>query len=79
MIGYADNHPEDTYRLYNPATGYVSLSRDVRWTDWNPLTQNDAMEHYDLMLPIIPDEPMNPIEDNDSDDEPPPCTPPSPE
>jgi hypothetical protein len=34
MVGYADDHSPDTYRMYNPDTKKVILSRDVRWADW---------------------------------------------
>jgi hypothetical protein len=34
MVGYADNHSLDVYRMYNPITDTVILSRDVKWTNW---------------------------------------------
>jgi hypothetical protein len=34
LVGYADDHSPDTYRMYNPDTKQVILSRDVRWADW---------------------------------------------
>ena len=33
MVGYADNHTGDCYRMYNDATRRVHISRDVRWLD----------------------------------------------
>ena len=29
MVGYADNHKRDTYKLYNPETKRVVMIRDV--------------------------------------------------
>ena len=33
FVGYADDHTPDTYRMFNPNTGKIVLSRDVRWLD----------------------------------------------
>ena len=33
MVGYADNHMRDTYKLYNPETKRVVITRDVKWVD----------------------------------------------
>jgi hypothetical protein len=52
--------------MHNPATRHVSLSRDVRWTDWKPLTQNDAIQHFDMTMPILPED-LNPVSDDDMD------------
>ena len=35
FVGYADDHAGDTYRMYNPETGKVILSRDIKWADWH--------------------------------------------
>ena len=34
MVRYADNHMRDTYKLYNPDTTRVIMTRDVKWADW---------------------------------------------
>ena len=34
MVGYANNHTRDTYKLYNPETKRVIMTRDVKWDDW---------------------------------------------
>jgi hypothetical protein len=34
MLGYAREHAGDTYRMYNPATKKIIMSRDVKWADW---------------------------------------------
>ena len=31
FVGYAKNHPGDTYRMFNPTTGGILESRDVLW------------------------------------------------
>jgi len=31
MVGYAENHAGDTYRMYNPATNGVMETRDIIW------------------------------------------------
>ena len=38
FVGYADDHTPDTYRMYNPNTGKIVLSRDIRWLDTFELT-----------------------------------------
>ena len=35
MVGYADNHSADTYRMFNPSTKSILLSRDIKWADWH--------------------------------------------
>ncbi|CAM9887516.1 unnamed protein product, partial [Chrysoparadoxa australica] len=35
MVGYAKDHAADTYRMYNPSTRRVILSRDIRWDEFN--------------------------------------------
>ena len=36
MVGYAHNHGPGTYRLYNPKTKRIIMSKDVRWMDFKP-------------------------------------------
>ena len=33
MIGYAMDHPNGTYRFYNPTTDNVVVSNSVKWSD----------------------------------------------
>ncbi|CAM9438182.1 unnamed protein product, partial [Chrysoparadoxa australica] len=33
MVGYAKDHAGETYRMYNPRTQRVILSRDIRWDE----------------------------------------------
>ena len=47
MVGYALDHTEDTYRLYNLETKRVVLSRDVRWAEWNKLKPTDRVSIFD--------------------------------
>ena len=39
MIGYSENHSNDTYRMFNGTTGKVIQSRDVKWAEWHGLTK----------------------------------------
>ena len=32
MVGHAPDHSGDTYRMWNPTTGYVHTTRDIIWT-----------------------------------------------
>ena len=34
MVGYAEQHSGDTYRMFNPTTRSIILSRDIRWAEW---------------------------------------------
>ena len=35
LVGYVKNHALDTYKMYNPATKKISLTRDITtWADW---------------------------------------------
>ena len=34
LLGYAENHPRGTCRFWNPTTGKVFISRDIKWGDW---------------------------------------------
>jgi hypothetical protein len=45
MVGYADNHSPDTYRMFDPSTNRIKSTRDVRWADWN---RNKPEENLDL-------------------------------
>ena len=41
MVGYADNHARDTYKLYNPETKRAVMTRNVKWADFK---MNDPAE-----------------------------------
>ena len=34
MVGYADNHKRDTYKLYKPENKRFILTMDIKWADW---------------------------------------------
>ena len=34
MVVYAENHRRETYKLYNPETKRVVMTRDIKWADW---------------------------------------------
>jgi hypothetical protein len=42
FVGYAFNHSAHTYRVYNPKTRHIILSRDVRWDNWNTKDSKQA-------------------------------------
>ena len=33
MVVYSENHARDTYKLYNPETKRVIMSRDITWEE----------------------------------------------
>ena len=35
FLGYSEDHAPDTYRVWNPATERVMISRDIDWLDMN--------------------------------------------
>ena len=55
MVGYGRNHSGDTYRLYNPATKRILLSRDVTWSDWkmtDPTKDMNIFAQYDSTVKV---------------------------
>ena len=34
MVGYAFNHPSDTYEMYNPATDTIVVSNSIKWSSF---------------------------------------------
>ena len=73
FVGYAPHHTSDTYKMYNPVTGKLILSRDIRWLDWvpyNPISTLpiDAQEPSDTHF-LIPETPVHhPQADDDPND-----------
>ena len=43
MVGYAENHSNDTYVMYNPKTNKTLMSRDVTWADFHRPKPTDDM------------------------------------
>ena len=43
MVGYADNHMRNTYKLYNPDTKRVTTKRDIQWTEWKITDVEETM------------------------------------
>ena len=54
MVGYAEDHTPDTYRLYNPQANKVIMSRDVSWASWNKTDPSENMEQYADVTPEVP-------------------------
>jgi hypothetical protein len=62
FIGYALDHPEDTYRMWNPETGGVHQTRDVIWMKRmfyeKKIRSNEIITQRDDILfkePVIPE------------------------
>ena len=56
FVGYAENHSGDTFRMFNPETKKILISRDVRWL--NKVYGKWARENASQIDPedIVPDE-----------------------
>ena len=59
FMGYSPYHSTSTYRIYNPATKRVVLSRDVKWAAWNIVDPKQSLrQHNNLyMKELINDTP----------------------
>jgi len=47
MVGYADDHSGDTYRMYDPTTNHVRLTQDVCWAAWTRTDPTEAMKVFE--------------------------------
>jgi len=54
MEGYAEDHNGDVYKMFNPETKKVILSRDVVWGEWNRLKTNSdtRINNFEVNDPI---------------------------
>jgi len=46
MVGYADDHSSNTYRMYDPMMGTVQCSRDVIWLEWKRADPKATMKIF---------------------------------
>ena len=46
MMGYSDNHTRDMYKLYNPETKRVIMTRDVKWLDWKMTDPAETLKMF---------------------------------
>jgi hypothetical protein len=53
MVGYADDHSADCYRMYNPITDRVVISRDVRWAQWTRADPTAALKNLQDLDPHV--------------------------
>ena len=58
IIRYAENHKRDTYKLYNPGTKRVIMTRYVKWTDWKITNPAETLKmfreaHKEYLVPGI--------------------------
>ena len=44
LVGYAYNYMRDTYKLYNPETKRVIITRDIKWADWKMTNTTDTLK-----------------------------------
>ena len=46
MVGYADNNTRDTYKLYNPETKRVIMTRDVKRAEWKMTGTTETLKMF---------------------------------
>lgn len=47
MVGYAPNHGVGVYRMYNPRTNRIIISRDVEWMEYKPRDLEKDLDIYE--------------------------------
>ena len=47
MVGYALNHGAGTYRLYNPKTKRIIMSRNIKWMDFQSRRLEDEFNLFE--------------------------------
>jgi hypothetical protein len=62
FMGYSPYHSINTYRIFNPMTRKVILSRDVRWATWNTVDPKQSLTSHNnvYMKELISDNNWNP-------------------
>ena len=58
MLGYIYNHARGTYKLFNPDTNRVIMTRDVKWVDWKTTDPSETLKmfhkaHKEYLVPGI--------------------------
>ena len=48
MVGYFENHTNDMYKLHNPETKRVIMSRGIKWSEWKIPIQRNHKDFCDL-------------------------------
>ena len=46
MVGYSENHTRDTYKLYNPETKRVVMTRDVKWENYKNTDPAETLKMF---------------------------------
>ena len=46
FVGYSTSHSGDTYRMYNPETKRIVLSRDVKWAEFRKIDPKENMDMF---------------------------------
>jgi hypothetical protein len=47
MVGYADDHAPDVYRMFNLETQRVVLTRDIQWANWKVIDPTEALRIFE--------------------------------
>ena len=47
MVGYAHNHGPGTYKMYNPKTNRIVMSRDIKWMDFKPKQIESSFDFFE--------------------------------
>ena len=69
MVGYALNHGAGTYRLYNPKTKRIIISRDVKWMDYKPKQLEVEFDVFEPGISSTDSKDDNRSRENDSSDD----------
>ena len=46
MVGYANNHTRETYKLYDRETKIFLMTRDVKWADWKMTNSAETLKMF---------------------------------
>ena len=46
MVGYVDNNTRDMYKLYNPETKRVVITRYVKWAGWKMTNTVETLKMF---------------------------------
>jgi len=59
FVGYALNHSAHTYKMFNPVTNKIILTRDIKWDEWDIVDPKSHMNtHRRTMVNKLLNKPM---------------------
>ena len=67
MVGYAHNHGPGTYKMYNPQTNRIVMSRDVKWMDFKPKLIESSFDIFEPGVESVGDKYIQSWENEDID------------